>query len=76
MTEQEQFCIRDIANVTGKTQSALIREAIDRLIASFSEAVQRQNLMAACGIWKNRDDLPEVDALRSSWDRFNYAKND
>jgi len=30
---------------------------------------QLRSLRAACGIWQDRDDLPNFQALRREWDR-------
>jgi hypothetical protein len=53
----------------GKKQSELIREAVDELIARYSESRRQEILNKAAGIWKDRDDLPDFAKLRREWDR-------
>jgi len=69
LTQAEHESLRELSRKTGKTQSELIRTAIDRMVGELDEDVRRANLMAACGIWKDRKDLPEARKLRSSWGR-------
>ena len=69
LTEQERAGLRALAEASGKTQSALIREAVDQLI-SRSDQVRRQAAMdRVAGMWKDRRDLPDFRAARRSWDR-------
>jgi len=69
LTEAEQESLQELSRQTGKSQSELIRDAIDRMVGELDEDVRRANLMAACGIWKDRKDLPDVRKLRTSWGR-------
>jgi len=61
--------IRSIAAKSGKKQSEVIREAIDQFISSFQDGDQKAQLKRAKGIWKNRNDLVELEQLRSEWER-------
>ena len=69
LTEQEQYALRDIAGRTGKSQSALIREAVDRMIEQNGTTSRARIMAEAAGIWQNRDDLPDFSALRRESDR-------
>ena len=69
LTEQEQTALRDIAGRTGKSQSQLIRDAVDRLIAQSSANSRAQVLADAAGLWRDRADLPDLAALRREADR-------
>lgn len=73
LTEAEQRALRALSKATGKTQSDLIRTAIDRFVASFDEDEKRKALMAAAGIWKDRTDLPDFAAQRREADRHLVA---
>ena len=74
LTEREQYALRDIAGRTGKSQSALIREAVDQLIER-ADADSRARIMAdAAGLWQNRDDLPDFAVLRRESDRVSLGK--
>lgn len=69
LTEQEQYALRDIAGRTGKSQSALIREAVDRMIEQAGANSRNRIMAEAAGMWQNRDDLPDFAALRCESDR-------
>lgn len=60
----EQYALRGIAGSTGKSQSALIREAVDRMIEQAGTNSRDFIMAEAAGMWRNRDDLPDFVALR------------
>ena len=63
LTEQEQFALRKMAGNTGRSQSELIRIAVDRLIEQAASNDRGQVLSAAAGLWADgagRDDLVAV----------------
>ncbi len=70
LTEKEREALRDLARQTGKKQSELIRRAIDDYISRFQPRDRRAMLEQARGMWKDRDDLPDFQALRREFDRF------
>jgi hypothetical protein len=69
LTESERAALGILSSTTGKPQSELIREAVDNLIGQFSKGRREAVLNDAAGLWKDRDDLPDFDALRCQWDR-------
>jgi len=69
LTKEERAGLLELAKASGKKQSELIREAIDRFLTLFDDARYRAVLDSAAGIWKDRDDLPDFRAFRQSWDR-------
>ena len=69
LTEGQRAEIAAIANRSGKRQSEVIREALDRFIEQTSRHRREAVLREAAGIWRGRSDLPDLDALRSEWDR-------
>jgi len=69
LTEAERSALNSISNRLGKKQSELIREAVDDLIARYSESRRQEVLDRAAGMWKDRDDLPDFQELRKGWDR-------
>ena len=70
LTEQENASLKTIARQIGKTEDELIHEAVDQLLTRFQSKDRRALLRQACGIWKNRTDLPSFESLRSEWDRL------
>ncbi len=69
LTEQERSGLLALAEASGKKQSELIREAIDRLLAQFDNTRRLAVLDNAAGMWKDREDLPDFRAARQSLDR-------
>lgn len=69
LTEEERRGLDNMSRVTGKKQSELIREAVDRLL-DLAEGSQRDAvLQEAAGLWRDRKDLPDFAAVRRSWNR-------
>ena len=69
LTERQRDQLAAIAKTTGKKQSELIREAVDRLIDQSGNSRREAVLREAAGIWKNRKDLPDFKKTRAEWDR-------
>lgn len=69
LTEREQEGLRGLAKATGKTQSELIRAAIDRFLQSAAPDDRLARLRGARGLWAGRAELPDFAELRRSWDR-------
>ena len=69
LTEQERAALRNIARQTGNKQSELIRRAIDDFIERFQPRERLASLAQARGMWRERDDLPDFQALRRELDR-------
>ena len=69
LTEKEKTGLGELAKSTGKKQAELIRMAVDRLIESASKSQRDTVLDLAAGLWKDREDLPDFDTSRNSWDR-------
>lgn len=73
LTEGERKALAAIAGRTGRTQSELIREAVDGFIVKYQEGNRTELLRAARGMWKDRDDLPDFKALRREFDERGEA---
>ena len=69
LTEHQREELTNIANSSGKKQSEIIREAIDRLINQSGSSHREAVLRETAGIWKNRKDLPDFRSIRAEWDR-------
>jgi Arc/MetJ-type ribon-helix-helix transcriptional regulator len=69
LTEDERNSLKLISEETGRTQSDLIREAIDSLISKIDKKNNNKKRQEAFGIWKDRNDYPKVEKLRNEFDR-------
>ena len=69
LTEDQREELATISKSSGKKQSELIREAIDKLISQSGSSHRELVLREVAGIWKNRTDLPDFKSIRTEWDR-------
>jgi hypothetical protein len=69
LTERQRDELAAIAKTTGKKQSELIRDAVDRLIHQAGQSRRETVLRETAGIWKDRTDLPNFKKTRAEWDR-------
>lgn len=69
LTEEERSGLNALGKTTGKSQSELIREAIDQLLLQKNDLQRQTAIERAAGMWQDRDDLPDFRKLRADWDR-------
>ncbi len=70
LTEQEQSALRTISGNTGRSQSELIRIAVDRLIEETQSTDRGQILGAAAGLWAEGAGRADFAAVRAEADRI------
>jgi predicted DNA-binding protein len=70
LTKEEQKALKTIAERLGRSQSEVIRTAIDKFVLEYQAGNHLQLLRQARGIWKKRDDLPDFRAVRAEFDRL------
>ncbi len=70
LTEVERKTLRAMAVRLGRSQSALIREAVDRYIERDQEGSRVDLLRQARGLWAKREDLPDFEEVRRELDRL------
>ncbi len=73
LTDEERTALRAIARVHGKSQSELIRAAVDGLIQRQEIKHKRELLNHYAGLWKDRTDLPDFAGIRTGWTRAGAA---
>lgn len=73
LTEQERSALSALSAASGRKQSELIREALDRLIVQFSKTRREAVLDNTAGMWKERKDIPDFAAVRREWDRDSHS---
>mgnify|MGYP001244671456 CR=1 FL=1 len=71
LTATEQEGLRALSKRTGQSQSELIRQAIGLYLSAHKASGHRVLLREGRGLWRDRNDLPEFDALRKGFDRPN-----
>jgi metal-responsive CopG/Arc/MetJ family transcriptional regulator len=61
-----------VAQMSGKSQSELLRQAVDEFLDKKNEKHRIESIRKAAGIWKHRTDLPDFEEIRRSADREIY----
>lgn len=74
LTEGEQAALRTLARRTGRSQSELIRAAIDRLIEQALPGDRARALDDAAGLWSDAAGRPDFAALRREADRMSLQR--
>jgi predicted DNA-binding protein len=69
LSEQEHEQLRVLAQRSGRTQSALIREAVDLFLHQQQAGARLAGLREGRGVWASRSDLPDWESLRRELDR-------
>lgn len=69
LSQAESEGLRQLEQVTGKPQDQLLHEAVQQFLSQSRRQDRLLLLQRGRGIWKDRQDLPPLEALRSEWDR-------
>ena len=69
LSDAERQGLQVLAQQSGRSQSHLIREAIDSFLARHQPQSRLQNLRQGRGLWSQRTDLPDWSSLRHELDR-------
>ncbi len=69
LTELERKKLAAVSRRTGQTRSELIRHALDRFLEQQSPAARLEAMRSARGMWKDRNDGFDIEALRKEWSR-------
>jgi hypothetical protein len=75
LTDEEQKGIRALSRLTSKSQSELIRQAIDAMVSVSQPRARAEQLRRFAGMWRGRKDLPDFRALRKEWDRAPWTSH-
>ena len=67
LTETEKTGLEAVALAQGVSQSNVIRQAIDELLARTKTIDKGAVLDEIAGIWSTREDLPDIRNLRTGW---------
>jgi hypothetical protein len=69
LTDEEKSSLESVALSQGVSQSDLIRQAIDELLAKTVQINKASILEEIAGIWSDRKDVPDIRELRTNWRR-------
>ena len=64
LTEQENAALADMSLQVGKSRDELLREAIEQYLSRHQPPQRKALMQQARGLWRDRDDLPSLEALR------------
>jgi hypothetical protein len=70
LSNSEGAALQAMTVATGKTQEAIIHEAVQQFLGTAPPEDRLSLLRQARGIWQDRTDLPDFRALRAEMDRF------
>jgi predicted transcriptional regulator len=66
--------LQTLATQTGKSQQQLVNEALDSLLDESDAVDCRGALQQLEGVWKDRQDVPDLGELRVEWDRNAWSR--
>ena len=69
LSEEELRALKSVSRRLERTEEELVHEAIIRFLEEQKED-WRSKLRRAHGIWKDRDDLPDLRELREESNRY------
>ena len=69
LTERQRDGHAAIAGQRDKQQGEEIRDAADSFIQHLSRHGKERTLHDIAGIWSDRSDIPDYEAIRAAWDR-------
>jgi hypothetical protein len=69
LTESERQTLHSMSRSTGRPENESLDAALDLPKVQVDLESRRSLLRAACGMWRDRDDLPCLTDLRSEMNR-------
>jgi metal-responsive CopG/Arc/MetJ family transcriptional regulator len=69
LSEDEREAVNRIARVRKKSQSEIIRDAVDEYLLKVSKKERKEVITSIAGIWKDRTDVLDFSDIRRQWDR-------
>jgi Arc/MetJ-type ribon-helix-helix transcriptional regulator len=74
LTKRERDGLRRMAARSGKSQSEIIRAAVDHWLEHDGPEDRQQVLESVAGLWRHRSDLPDFTALRDEANRVSPGR--
>lgn len=69
LTPEDRALLSHLAQDRGVSESQVVHEALTHLVGGLTNEDRLRRFRKAAGIWKDRTDLPDWDALRAECDR-------
>jgi predicted transcriptional regulator len=69
LTDREHAAIQRIARQMGKTEAEVLQRAVEEYLTHADQDQRRAWMEQAQGMWRDRDDLPELETLRNEFER-------
>lgn len=71
LTPENSLRLEMFVRQTGKSQDELLNRAVEQLDVAESGVSDdwKEAWRKAAGMWRDRDDLPDFQEIRKSWDR-------
>jgi Arc/MetJ-type ribon-helix-helix transcriptional regulator len=69
LSSEERQGLQSLARQVGRSQSDLIREAIDGFLERHRPSERLSRLRRARGLWRDRKDAPSLAELREALDQ-------
>jgi flagellar biosynthesis/type III secretory pathway chaperone len=69
LTDAECQLLHSMSQLTGESEKDLLQEALELLKVQVDLEKRRALLQEARGMWRDRDDLPDLSELRSEMNR-------
>jgi hypothetical protein len=65
LSPADSEAVRQLAQRTGRTEAALLHEAVEKLMQQASTLNRLAALRGARGMWEHRPNLPDFDQVRA-----------
>lgn len=69
LSSEDRVLLSSLAQDRGLTESQVVHEALTKLVGGMSSEERLRRFRQARGIWKDRTDLPDWEALWAECDR-------
>lgn len=70
LSSEDRVLLSSLAQDRGLTESQVVHEALTQLVGGMTNEERLRRFRQARGIWKDRTDLPDWEALRAECDRY------
>ena len=69
LTEKEEQAIAALSLSQGMSIDEILHTALEQFLSCHEPEFRRASLQQACGLWRDRSDVPDPEQLRKEWER-------